>query len=99
MAEPEQLTLFNTHIAYSLRLSTPVRTEEWPLPAASTLEEAIDATRGFGVFLMFSQGIYWGQEWDQDDAFKFSGFDQNGSQVMLEVTMQDSYTDHQGNPL
>lgn len=99
MDEPEQLTLFNTHIDYSLRLSTSVRTEDWPLPAASTLEEATDAVRGFGMFLMFNQGIFWNQEWDRDDAFRFTGFDQNGGSVVLEVTMQDSYTDHEGNRL
>jgi hypothetical protein len=99
MDEPEQLTLFNTHIDYTLRLSTPLRTEDWPLPAAATLEEAADAAHGFAVFLMFSQGVLWDGSFDNPESYQFGGFDQQGNPVRLEVTMQDSYTDHNGNRL
>ena len=96
---PEQLTLFQTSIDYSLRLTASNQSQDWPLPAAATLEEAIDATRGFGLFLMFNQGILWGDEWEVEDAFVFRGFDQHGNPVRLAVEMQDSYTDHDGNKL
>lgn len=97
--QPEQLTLFNSHISFTARLSTPIRTEDWPLVAAASLDEAVDAVRGFGVFLMFSQGILWGKEWDDEYATVFSGTDQNGLKIRLEVTMQDKYFDNEGNPL
>jgi hypothetical protein len=87
------------HIAYTARLSTPIRTEDWPLVSAASLDEAMDAVRGFGVFLMFSQGILWGDEWDDESATGFAGFDQNGLKVRLEVTMEDKYYDSEGNPL
>jgi hypothetical protein len=96
---PEQLTLFQTSIDYSLRLTTSNQSQDWPLPAAASLEEAIDATRGFGLFLMFNQGILWGEEWEVEDAYSFRGFDQHGNPVRLAVEMQDSYTDQAGNRL
>lgn len=97
--DPEQLTLFQTSIDYSLRLTASNQSQDWPLPAAATLDEAIDATRGFGLFLMFNQGILWGDEWEVEDAFVFNGFDQQGNAVRLAVEMQDSYVDREGNKL
>lgn len=87
------------HLAFTARLSTSIRTEEWPLVAAASLEEAVDAVRGFGVFLMFSQGILWGAEWDDEYATVFKGADQSGLKVSLEVVTRDKYFDREGNPL
>lgn len=100
---PDQLTLFQTSIDYSVRLTSSTdsiaQSQDWPLPFAASLDEAIDALRGFGLFLMFNKGILWGSEWDIDDSFVFNGVDQNGSPVWLGVTMQDSYVDREGNKL
>lgn len=97
--DPEQLTLFTSSIDYSVRLTAPGQVQDWPLPAASNLEEAIDAARGLGLFLLFHQGIMWNQEWDNEDAFVFTGFTTTGGEVRLEVLMQDAYIDREGKRL
>lgn len=101
--DPQQLTLFTTSIDYSLRLQTQrpgsVAEEVFPLPAADSLEEAIDAARGFATFLIFSEDVTWGQEWDDPEAFKFTGHNPLGLPVTLEVLMQDAYYDQEGKRL
>ena len=87
MAETEQLSLFDT--SFNVTYITKGQVQDWPLPAAESLEEAIDATRGFGLFLIFNQGILWGSEWDNELAHEFSGTDPEGNDVSLKVT--DTY--------
>lgn len=91
-AMTEQLSLFSE--TYGVRFTSPQQTQDWPLPAASTLDEAVDAARGLGVFLAFTQGIFWGPDWDSDTATSFSGFDPDGKAVRLEISTQ--YTGWQG---
>ena len=96
---PVQLPLFTSHIDYALHLTGGGQIQDWPLPSASTLEEAVDAAKGLGVFLMFHQGVLWDDSFDNPEAFIFTGIDLVGDPVRLEVTMEDAYIDSEGNKL
>lgn len=89
--DTEQLTLFDT--IYSVTYTTKSQVQDWPLPAAQTLEEATDAARGLGLFLMFNQGILWGPEWDDEESSQFVGIDQGGHDVSLKVSHAYRYGD------
>ena len=97
--QPEQLPLFTSHIQYTVRLEAGLQTQDWPLVAARSLDEACDAMRGLSVFLIFTQGIYWGDEFNNPDSESYTGLDSQGRAVLIKVIMEDAYIDHEGNRL